>query len=295
MGQINIGGANAAVQLQGNDTITTDQGFTFPDTGGEVVVTPGTADIETTGSIIAVEAISSTATGVPYAMYSATLNSAGYVYVKREAGDGVNVWVGGNDSGDTSTIDSNGNITAAGGIVSEGSCFIANGLNIENQASPTNKNKLYLSGSGNSAVQITSNTDNANNSLQIQWSGQILSDYTTILPVSSERRLKENIVPINSTDAWDTIKNTPYYSYNLIGSEGTLYGPVVDEVPAEMVIQPMVENEDGVMVARSDDQGPVRTYDNGMLQARLYTALQTALTRIEALEAEVQTLKGGAS
>ena len=35
MGQINIGGANAAVQLQGNDTITTDQTFTFPDAGNK--------------------------------------------------------------------------------------------------------------------------------------------------------------------------------------------------------------------------------------------------------------------
>ena len=53
MAQINIGGANASVQLQGNNTITSDQTFTFPDTGGELVVTPGTADIETTGSITA--------------------------------------------------------------------------------------------------------------------------------------------------------------------------------------------------------------------------------------------------
>ena len=68
---------------------------------------------------------------------------------------------------------------------------------------------------------------------------------------------------------------------------------MADEVPTEMVVQLMEENEAGVMVARLDDEGPVRTYDNGMLQARLYTALQTALTRIEALEAEVQAIKGG--
>jgi hypothetical protein len=39
MGQINIGGANAAVQLQGyTDTaITTDQPFTFPPQGGQLV------------------------------------------------------------------------------------------------------------------------------------------------------------------------------------------------------------------------------------------------------------------
>ena len=37
MGQINIGGTSASVQLQGNNTITSDQAFTFPDTGGELV------------------------------------------------------------------------------------------------------------------------------------------------------------------------------------------------------------------------------------------------------------------
>ena len=36
MGQINIGGTSASVQLQGNNTITSDQTFTFPDTGGEL-------------------------------------------------------------------------------------------------------------------------------------------------------------------------------------------------------------------------------------------------------------------
>ncbi len=50
---------------------------------------------------------------------------------------------------------------------------------------------------------------------------------------------------------------------------------MADEVPNEMVV-----NTD-----RSDDQGVIRTFDNGMLQARLYTALQEALKRIEALEA----------
>ena len=88
---------------------------------------------------------------------------------------------------------------------------------------------------------------------------------------------------------------------------------MADEVPAEMIVQPMEEVviEEGVepvigpkgkvvkegkeavteMRPRSDEQGPIRTYDNAMLHARLYTALQTALGRIEALEAEVNALK----
>ena len=41
MSQINLGGANAAVQLLGNDTITEDQQYTFPNTGGQLAVNVG--------------------------------------------------------------------------------------------------------------------------------------------------------------------------------------------------------------------------------------------------------------
>ena len=66
---------------------------------------------------------------------------------------------------------------------------------------------------------------------------------------------------------------------------------MADEVPAEMIIQPVERNEVGEMVARSDEEGPIRTYDNGMLQARLYTALQAALSRIEDLETRLAALE----
>jgi len=45
MGQINIGGTSASVKLQGNNTITSDQTFTFPNTGGELAINDGGAGI----------------------------------------------------------------------------------------------------------------------------------------------------------------------------------------------------------------------------------------------------------
>ena len=36
-GEVRIGGNTASVKLQGNDSITTDQTFTFPDNGGQLV------------------------------------------------------------------------------------------------------------------------------------------------------------------------------------------------------------------------------------------------------------------
>jgi hypothetical protein len=121
------------------------------------------------------------------------------------------------------------------------------------------------------------------NQFRVNSNGSIFAQDTTINPISSERRLKENIVPLDASTAWETIKSTPYYTYNFIGDDGIRYGPMADEVPDEMK----------VATDRTDDVGVIHTFDNGMLQARLYSALQTALTRIEALEAEVQAIKGG--
>ena len=56
MGQINLGGTTAAVQLMGNDSIATAQPITFPDRGGtssEVVVSDTDQDLTTTGDITA--------------------------------------------------------------------------------------------------------------------------------------------------------------------------------------------------------------------------------------------------
>ena len=126
---------------------------------------------------------------------------------------------------------------------------------------------------------------NYNNVMNFRVSnpGVISATSGTISVIASERRLKENISPVDASEAWKTIKSVPYYSYNFIGSDpaALFYGPIADEVPDEMRIA----------TDRTDDVGVIHTYDNGMLQARLYVALQTALNRIEALEAEVQSLK----
>jgi hypothetical protein len=48
-----------------------------------------------------------------------------------------------------------------------------------------------------------------------------------------------------------------------------------------------------VIYQEPDENGPVRTYNQGLLDMKALQALSTALTRIEALEAEVTALKGG--
>ena len=153
-------------------------------------------------------------------------------------------------------------------------------LNANGSATYTNLVALTTTVSG---INMMTFQKNGVMQARVTSNGSIFALDTTLQQQTSERRLKENIVAINAETSWDTIKSTPYYAYNFIGDDSVRYGPMADEVPDEMRIA----------TDQSDDVGVIHTYDNGMLQARLYVALQTALTRIEALEAKVQQLEGG--
>jgi len=160
------------------------------------------------------------------------------------------------------------NATVLVGIKYDGSATFAG--RIDGTATASGIDMFRLTKNGTVQARITSN-------------GSIFALDTTLQQQTSERRLKEDITPIDADVAWETVKSVPYYNYKFIGDDTYRYGPMADEVPDEMRIA----------TDRSDDVGVIHTYDNGMLQARLYTALQTALTRIEALEAKVQQLEGG--
>ena len=119
-GQINISGSTASVQLKGNDRITTDQTFTFPDAGGELVVTPGTADIETSGDITVAGnckfGSSSSPTGVGTYLRS---DGESRFYKSTNSADGaISTWASntgpGNAKQEVCRITGNGSITANG-------------------------------------------------------------------------------------------------------------------------------------------------------------------------------------
>jgi hypothetical protein len=173
-------------------------------------------------------------------------------------------------------ITSGGNVfigtTTAGG----GGWTTANaGAQIVQYSATSDTRSLYEWKSDNAGSNTTA--------VYIESTGKIYARTTTVQAISSERRLKENIVPLDIDDAWETIKSVPFYSYNFIGADpsNVLYGPMADEVPDAM----------RVATSQSDDVGVIHTYDNGMLQARLYVALQTALNKIETLEAKVAALE----
>ena len=111
--------------------------------------------------------------------------------------------------------------------------------------------------------------------------------------INSERRLKQNLTLVDPTAAWETIRDLPYYGYSFIADpdELTHYGPVVDECPADMQVDVYEENEEGVQVIRSDEEGPLKTYNNELRDARLFVAVQESLKRIEALETTANALQ----
>ena len=291
-GQLNLTGANAAIQLVGNDTITEDQEFVFPDTGGTVVTDDFTGDVEIDGNVVASGDLQVGGSPRQGADEGTLIFNNGSLVIARDSDEG-DLWTGyrqGSNSA-TSTIKANGSVNARALKI-----IASSGEDLVNLQT-TGQNIFYRPTNSPGVAVLTGQSDvngDQTGIFELNANGQISARKTSIESIGSERRIKENIELIDPVSAWETIKSTPYYSYNYIGTDPSdvSYGPIVDEVPAEMVVQPMVENEAGVMVARSDDEGPIRTFDNGMLQARLYTALQTALTRIEALEAELKTLKG---
>jgi hypothetical protein len=94
-----------------------------------------------------------------------------------------------------------------------------------NLVSDNGKNLLVQNASGSDTFFVKGN-------------GAISSTNGSISVIASERRLKENIVSVDSDTAWRTIKSVPYYAYNFIGSDpsSVVYGPMADEVPDEMRI-----------------------------------------------------------
>lgn len=124
--------------------------------------------------------------------------------------------------------------------------------------------------------------------LRVRFTDRVLCDITTISPLTSERRLKQAIdeEPINGSLAWAVVRDLPVRSFQYKNNpEVTGYGHIVDEV--EVLDPSLIEDTD-----RTDDEGPLRTYNNEKLMAMRNIALQSALKRIEVLEAEIAALKG---
>ena len=117
----------------------------------------------------------------------------------------------------------------------------------------------------------------------IAMNGAAAVNYST----SSDYRLKENVVPL--ANATDRLKKLQPRRFNFISEPGRMIdGFVAHEVQA-VIPESVTGQKDGI----DADGAPIyQGIDQSKLVPLLTASLQEALTRIEALEAEVQSLKG---
>lgn len=110
--------------------------------------------------------------------------------------------------------------------------------------------------------------------------------------VSSDYRLKENIVPLDG--ALDRLASLPVHRFNFIEDiMGHGDGVTVDGFLAHEVANVVPEAVTGEHDAVDDNGNPVyQSIDQSKLVPLLTAALQEALGRIETLEADVAALKG---
>ena len=116
---------------------------------------------------------------------------------------------------------------------------------------------------------------------------QLTNGATAWTPFTSESRLKNIVGDVDKRQAWDLISSIElkrYYYKDQDDQTGIPYiGPMAD----------WLEQQDPELVIYNepDKEGPVRTYNQAVLDMKSLAALQLALERIEQLEAKVAALE----
>ena len=105
------------------------------------------------------------------------------------------------------------------------------------------------------------------------------------LTETSDNRLKENVKEIDAKKCVEVVKYIKPKTYNYIGQTQNCVGYIADDFKTKK----MPEEWDNIVFEGKDDY---LRMDYGKTTPLLWSALQTALNRIEKLEKEVKALKG---
>jgi hypothetical protein len=161
---------------------------------------------------------------------------------------------------------------AALGFFTNSNNSTPNGIRIDfSAASPDNNTQYFLYCEDSTTARVILYSDGDGQNHDNSWGG------------ISDERLKQDIVDANSQ--WDDIKNLRVRKYRFKsdvenGKEHAQIGLIAQEV---MPVSP------GLVIGSEDTQYGVQY---SILYMKAVKALQEAMTRIEALEAEVAALKG---
>jgi len=307
------GTSGGNIILQGNDSITTDQVFTFPDVAGEYVVADATGNVDIGGGNIKLKADGSaelnrinvlkgisdpvTVNGVRIFNQGAGValvsldgasgtststalqtNLAGnnYYFVRYDGTTGI-----GNDGGGSPniTLNSDGSAEFAAGNIRQ--FYANNGGNFEFWTGATPNGTLLFNsgaGGGDGAMVVRSFGTNGTGG-----GGVELVRNATSWGAFSQRSLKTALQPI--TDGLTKVSSlsavTGRYKTDEEGTSRSFL--IADEVQA---VLPEAVSGDGT------EENPLSLRYTEVIPL-LVSALHDTKARIEALEAEVQALKGG--
>jgi hypothetical protein len=183
-----------------------------------------------------------------------------------------NVKIGGTlPSAPNITLNADGTIFAAGYVIND----LTTGNRIGQLGHSNGFNALSISGLGRRVV-VQSSTDGTKGV-------QLDPNTTAWTAISSESRLKDIVGDPNKDQCWNLIRDIELKRYFYKDQEaefkesGVPYlGPMADWLE--------IQDPELVIYNQEDEEGPIRTFNQGLLDMKALQALSTALTRIETLE-----------
>lgn len=296
--ELKLSGTTARVILQGNDTITSDQTFTFPDSGGEMLVS-NQSDAELNGLTVGTNAQPSVVINRAYGVFVKPVSTA-------DGGTGGDaLWQGYANDGSTitskiradgqlnlGTQDTNSNAAGAKGIQALGS---TGQLVIQGSSGETidtqnlfhvyygDSAKFLVNNRGNVTVQGAIICANLQTSTAAAANIKFINNQLTV--DSSSIRWKTDVETADSDICLNIVKNSRpvwYRSNQEVDDPGHSYwgfiAEEVDELEPRLCSYDIEGKPNGVGY---DRYVPVLT-----------SVLQQALTRIEQLESRLAQLEG---
>ena len=154
---------------------------------------------------------------------------------------------------------------------------------------------LRVDTTSSASYAIGAVADSSSWKFRVQGNGSIYAVNTDISSIS-DRRLKENITDAKSQ--WDDIKALKWKNFNWTKESGhddgkTKLGLIADEVEkiSPNLIQIDAQSKEDKDAGKEDPE--YKTVKYSIVWVKAMKALQEAMERIETLESEVKTLKGG--
>ena len=319
--ELKLSGTTARVILQGNDTITSDQTFTFPDSGGQVVTSSFDGDVTIDGNatvtgIVDGLCITGRQDSTNSAVFRGTWDGAGNTFtsvifgdggakfgpydsgignriygdggfVARRTDDTQRLFVGLDDAAETFVVTRSGNTTLAGKLNIGGSWP-------NNQTSEISNGAVFCrNDSGESTIFESYSGGTAASDIQIKFTANgnaVFSGSVTAANVS-DIKFKENI-----TDAKPQLSDVVALGSSLKNWDWKEEAPLNDEIKARrflgLIAQEAEETCPGITYEVANEGDTYKAINHDILVMKLLGAVAEQNARIEQLESRLAQLEG---